>query len=407
MSTVRGLDELAIFGAPPAFPEPLHVGRPNVGDRDRLLQRIGAIVDSRWLTNQGPYANELERRLAELLEVRHCVVTSNATSALGLVARALGMTGEVVMPSFTFIATAQALSWIGATPVFCDIDPRTHTIDPVAAEAALTPRTRGILGVHVWGRPCRIEDLAELADSRQLPLVFDASHALGCSHRGRPIGGFGDAEVFSFHATKIVNAFEGGAVTTNDGELAERLRTMRNFGFVEYDRVADTLATNAKMTEVAAAMGITSLESLDEFIAANARNDATYCRELAGVRGVSLVSFDPSERHSHHYVVLEIDEPANPDLSRDDLVAVLQAENVLARRYFHPGCHRLGPYRGPAPHSRSRLPVTEDVCERVVTLPTGTAVDEDDIVLVCDIVRTAAEGASELRRRLADGRAAA
>jgi dTDP-4-amino-4,6-dideoxygalactose transaminase len=397
------LDDLAIFGAPPAFPDPLHVGRPNVGDRDRLFERIGRVVDSRWLTNQGPYADELERRLADLLEVRHCVVTSNATAALGLVARAMGMTGEVVMPSFTFIATAHAFSWIGATPVFCDIDPRTHTIDAAAAEAALTPRTRGILGVHVWGRACPIDDLAELAESRKLPLVFDASHALGCSHRGRPIGGFGDAEVFSFHATKIVNAFEGGAVTTNDDGLAERLRKMRNFGFVEYDMVADTLATNAKMTEVAAAMGITSLESLDEFIEANGRNDAIYRRELAGVPGVSLLPFDPSERHNHQYVVLEIDGAATADLSRDDLVAVLHAENVLARRYFHPGCHRMGPYR----RGRFRLPVTEDVCARVVTLPTGPAVGKEDIVRVCAVVRTAVEGAAELRRRLAARDAAA
>src|SRR4051812_19850552 len=219
-----GLEDFAIFGAPPAFAEPLHVGRPNLGDRGRLLERIGRVLDSRCLTNQGPYADELERRLAELLGVDHCVVTSNATSALELVARAMGMTGEVLMPSFTFIATAHALSWVGATPVFCDIDPHTHTLDPAAAEAALTPQTQGIVGVHLWGRPCDIEALTELAGARGLSLIFDASHALGCSYRGRPVGGFGTAEVFSFHATKIVNAFEGGAVATNDADLAERLR---------------------------------------------------------------------------------------------------------------------------------------------------------------------------------------
>src|ERR1051325_9852974 len=178
------LDELAIFGGRPAFEQTLHVGRPNIGDRRKFASRVDDILDRRWLTNDGPYVSEFEQRIIELTGVKHCIVTCNATIALEIAIRALGLKGEVIVPSFTFIATAHALQWQEITPVFCDIDPHTHTLDPRLIERMITPRTTGILGVHLWGRPCDTEALSEIALRRRLDVLFDASHAFGCSHGG-------------------------------------------------------------------------------------------------------------------------------------------------------------------------------------------------------------------------------
>ncbi len=256
------IDELALFGGQPIFDEILHVGRPNIGDRERFLDRINDMFDRRWLSNNGPFVQELEQKIAKLLGVKHCVAMCNATVALEITARALGLHGEVILPSFTFVATAHALQWQEITPVFCDVDPLTHNIDPAKIENLITPRTTGILGVHVWGRACNVEALSAIAQKHHLKLMFDAAHAFACTYQGRMIGGFGDAEVFSFHATKFFNSFEGGVVTTNNDELAEKLRGMRNFGFAGLDNVI-RVGTNGKMSEVSAAICLTSLESLD------------------------------------------------------------------------------------------------------------------------------------------------
>ena len=388
------LEDLAIFGGEPAFNEKLHVGRPNIGDRQRLLARINDLLDRRWLTNSGPYVQEFEWRVAAIVGVKHCIAMCNGTVALEIAVRAAGLTGEVIVPAFTFIATAHALQWQEITPVFCDTDPQTHNIDPQRVEQMITPRTTGIIGVHVWGRPCDVEALTKIARKHDLKLLFDAAHAFGCSHQGRMIGNFGNAEVFSFHATKFFNSFEGGAVVTNDDELAAQIRLMKNFGFAGYDDVI-YIGTNGKMSEVSAAMGLTGLESLDEFIAVNYRNYKQYERELEGIPGVQLISYNETEKHNYQYIILEIDE-AVTQISRDQLVEILHAENVLARRYFYPGCHRMEPYRSCSPHAGLLLPETEKIAARVLSLPTGTSVDEADIRAIGQIIRLAVENGSEL-----------
>ena len=187
-----------------AFKEKLHVGRPNIGNREFLSVRINDMLDRRWLTNNGKYVQEFERKIAEFVGVKYCISVCNATIGLEIASRGLGLVGEVIIPSFTFIATAHVLRWQGITPVFADVDPQTHNLDPLAVEKLITSRTTGILGVHVWGRPCNVDALTEIANRRHLKLMFDAAHAFGCSHNGRLIGNFGDAEVFSFHATKFL-----------------------------------------------------------------------------------------------------------------------------------------------------------------------------------------------------------
>jgi len=388
-------DRLAILGGDPAFREPLHVGRPNIGNREALMRRIGAILDRRWLSNNGPMVQEFEQRVAQRLGVKHCIAMCNGTIALEIAIRALDLRGEVIVPSFTFIATAHALQWQEITPVFADIDPATHNLDPAAVERMITPRTTGIMGVHVWGRPAPIEALQDLADRHRLQLMFDASHAFGCTHGGRSIGQFGRCEVFSFHATKFFNTFEGGAVVTNDDDLAKKMRLMKNFGFVDYDKVIYP-GTNGKMTEVCAAMGLTGLESLDEFVAVNRRNYNAYRDALRDMPGLSVIRYDDMERCNYQYIILEV----SPDfpITRDQIIQVLHAERVLARKYFWPGCHNMLPYRAYYPHAGLLLPNTNAVAARVVVLPTGTGVTQDAIMTIAAILRHAADEAPQVQK---------
>ncbi|MEP6708855.1 MAG: DegT/DnrJ/EryC1/StrS family aminotransferase [Verrucomicrobiota bacterium] len=392
------IEDLAIFGGPPAFGEELHVGRPNVGQREAFLERVNDLLDRRWLTNDGPYLKQLEQRISQLVEVRHCVAVCNATVGLEIAIKAAGLAGEVIIPSFTFIATAHALEWQQITPVFCDINPVTHNLDPSRVERLITERTTGIIGVHLWGRPSDVEALQDIASRHKLKLLFDAAHAFGCSYNGQMIGNLGNAEVFSFHATKVLNTFEGGAVVTNDDELAAKIRLMRNFGFAGYD-IVSSLGTNGKMSEVSAAMGLTSLESFKEFVATNYRNYKEYRQQLAEVPGVSVLAYDQDEKRNYHYIVLEIDEGAL-GITRDQLDDILWAENVLTRRYFYPGCHRMEPYRTRCAQASLSLPETEKLAARVLCLPTGTAVGSDEITAICDIIKFVADQGSAVKERM-------
>lgn len=381
---IRDKADLAINGAPPAFDEPLHVGRPNIGDREVFLQRINQILDNQWLTNNGPMVQEFERRIAEYLGVKHCVAMCNGTIALEIAIRALGLQGEVIVPSWTFVATAHALYWQGITPVFADIDPATHNLDPASVRRMITPRTTGIIGVHLWGRAAPIDELQAIADQHGLKLMFDAAHAFGSTYNGQVIGRFGACEVFSFHATKSFNTFEGGAITTNDDELAEATRLMRNFGFHGYDNVIHP-GTNGKMIEVCAAMGLTNLDDHAEVVAVNKRNHAAYMAALADVPGTSVLAYDSTELNSHHYVVIEVGNSCGA--TRDEIVASLQAENVLVRKYFWPGTHKMKPYRDIFPHANLLLRNTELVADRVMILPSGVAVSVDAVATIGAVIK--------------------
>jgi len=359
----------------------LYVGRPNIGNRQRFLQRVNEMLDRRWLSNDGPFLKEFEERISEFVGVKHAIAVCNATAGIELASRALALKGEVILPSYTFVATANALQWQEITPVFADMDPATHNIDPAKIEGLITPRTTGIVGVHVWGRACDTEAIEKIAAKHSIKVMYDASHGFGCSAGGRMLGSFGECEVFSFHATKFINCFEGGAVTTNNDGLAEKMRLMRNFGFVDFDK-AVYLGINGKMNEVCAALGLTNLEAMDEIVAANKRNYLTYCHELKVVPGVSVIHYDPTEKNNYQYIVIEVD----PDVcarNRDEIVGALHTENVIARKYFWPGCHRMEPYRTTQPDAGKRLRETERVAARVIVLPTGQTVDEATVARVC------------------------
>ena len=376
----------ATLGGPPAFVQPVVVGRPWLPDREQVLALIGEVLDSGRLSNGGPYVAELERRVAALHDVRHCVATCNGTLALELALRAAQLTGEVVVPSFTFIATAHAVSRAGLVPVFADVDPVTHNLDPAAAERVITARTSAILGVHLWGRPCDVEGLSAVADRHGLQLLFDAAHAFGCSHRGRMIGGFGCAEAFSFHATKFFHTIEGGAVLTDDDDIAESARRQRNFGFAE-SLNSVMVGGNAKLNEISAAVGLSQLDGLDELAAANRSRYELYRSEMHGVRGIHVVEYPALERSNYQYVAIEMDA-GEAGVDRDDLLDFLLTENVLARPYFSPPCHLAAAY--------SDVPVdgleeTERLARCTLALPTGPALSLDDVRAVCDLIRSAVE----------------
>lgn len=388
---------LALLGGTPAFDRLLHVGRPNLGRREQFAAYVDEMFERRWLSNGGPLVQRFEQQLEAHTGAKHCIALCNGTLALELMIRAAGLTGEVIVPSFTFIATVHALRMNGITPIFCDVDPESHNLDPREVEKHITPRTSGILGVHLWGRPCDVDALQSIADTHNLSLLFDAAHAFGTAYRGQMIGTLGDAETFSFHATKFVNSFEGGAVATNDDLIAARVRQDANFGYGPDDTI-EGLGTNAKMTEVCAAMGLTSLDSMPDIIATNRRHYNTYRECLSNCDFVTLIDYDATDARNYQYIILDV-EPHAP-LTRDELLSMLKAENVLARRYFYPGCHRVEPYRSEQPTAGRHLPVTEQLSDRVLALPTGTAVDATDIRVICDRIRTAFAAAPAVRDAL-------
>lgn len=396
-----GTRQLAIFGGRPTFAKPLHVGVPNIGDRERLYSRIDSILTRRVLTNGGPLVAEFEARIADLVGVRHCVAMSNGTVALEIVTRALGFEQEVITPSMTFVATSHALQWQQITPVFCDVAPGAHHLDPARIKDLVTPRTTGILPVNLWGRPCNIDTILSVAGQYDMPVVFDSAHAFGCSYKGKMIGGFGQAEVFSFHATKFINSFEGGAVVTDDTGLADKVRLMQNFGFQGRDTVVH-VGINGKMTEIEAAMGLTSLESMGTFVEHNRRNYHAYKAGLHRVPGVELIEYDEGERCNFQYIVIELDERIT-SVTCGQMLEILSAENIDARRYFYPGCHRMEPYRSYFPNAGLLLPNTETLLSKVLTLPTGTSVSVEQVEKITALIARVVENGPSLSVRFRAG----
>ncbi|MFH0934467.1 MAG: DegT/DnrJ/EryC1/StrS family aminotransferase [Pseudomonadota bacterium] len=383
MKTVTQKSDLAINGAPPAFEQFLHVGRPNVGNKEELLQALGDIVDRNWLTNDGPLVREFEGTVARFHNVKHCVAICNGTIALEIAIRALGLKGEVIVPSYTFIATAHALSWQGITPVFADIDPTTHNLDPAAVRSMITPNTTGIIGVHLWGRPAPVNELAQIAEEFDLKLMYDAAHAFGASLNGMKIGAFGKCEVLSFHATKVLNSFEGGAILTNDPELAQTAKLMRNFGFAGFDNVIHP-GTNGKMTEICAAMGLTNFRYFSRFVESNRSAYQRYAEALRNVPGIRLLEYDNDNHPNYHYIVVEIEKGGE---ARDKVIEALHAENVLARKYFWPGCHGMQTYKSIYPHAGLLLQHTNRIADRVIVLPNGASLPEGAEACISDIIR--------------------
>ena len=377
------IDDLAIFSGLPTFEKCIHVGRPNIGNRERFLYRVNRILDNKWLTNNGEFVKEFERRLEKYLGVKHCIAVCNGTIGLQILLKALDIKGEVIVPSFTFIATIHALKWLSIEPYFSDIEQDTHNIDPKKIQKLINHKTTAILGVHLWGRPCDIDYLSYLSIKNDIKLIFDAAHGFGSSYKGRKIGNFGDAEVFSFHATKILNTFEGGAITTNNDKLAKKIRLMKNFGF---KGTVISLGTNGKMSEISAAMGITNLESIDSYISKSQDNYSFYMSKISNIPGIKIIRNDEYKTSNCQYVTVEIDETVTK-IDRDQICNILQAENILVKRYFYPSCHMVEPYIYSKSRLKFELPVTEKLSKHVITLPSGTSIGQREIIKISEVLK--------------------
>lgn len=392
--------QLAALGGTPVFPLPLHVGQPNMTSHAQLLADLEDVLKSGWLTNHGPRVRAFEDAVCRVSGARHCIAVCNATTALQIAARALRLTGEVILPAFTFIATAHAMEWIGLTPVFADVDETTHTIDPASAAACISSRTSAIVPVHLWGNVCDTDGLSQLAGRHGLRILFDSSHAFGCRQHGVAVGSFGDAEVFSFHATKLVHSIEGGAIVTNNDELAERCRRLRAFGITGLTEVSDA-GINGKMHELSAAAGLRSLEALPQILTANYHNRILYEHSLRNISGVHLQPCPDGLDGNWQYVVARVNE-TEFGLSRDVLIALLRAEGIFVRSYFAPGCHRSAPYVNDPlrRHLKVALPVTEQLVESVLQFPTGLAIEGEDILRIGSLVRFIGQNSAEIRRQI-------
>lgn len=367
----------------PLFEVPVSCSSLAQPDFDRFIAYSRPFFDAHRYTNNGPVAIELERRLAAFHQTKRCVVFCTGFWGLVLGIRALALPGrdEVVLPSFTYRRMADIVAWAGLVPRFCDIDRETLAISAQTAAAVVGPRTALILAVHPIVNCCRIDELEDYAAEAGIPLLIDGVESCYETYRGRRIGTFGRAEVFSLHASKLINGFDGGYVTTDDDALAEQLRFMRGFGFVDVDRV-EYFGSNAKFSEVHAAMTLANLDELEQLVAANRERYRAYQRELSGVDGLRLLEFDESERTSFKNIVVELGEPW--PLTREVTVALLNAQNILARAYYSPPLHRK-PYTYEVRFGE--LPVTDEYADRLMLLPCGTRTSLADVGVICAYLR--------------------
>jgi len=368
----------AILKGPPAFPDGLPFARPLTPPLEAVVARLIPSYESGQLTN-GRLVRALEEQAAERLGVPHVVAVSSCTAGLMLAIQALCPDGPVLLPSFTFSASGHAVVWNSLRPLFAECDPRSFQLDVADAEARVGD-ARGILATHIFGAPCPATVIEKLGASRGLPTVFDAAHAFGALHQGRPVGGFGDAEIFSLSPTKPVIAGEGGLVATRHGDLAEHLRIGRNYGNPgDYD--TRFVGLNARMSEFHAAMALESLALLDEQVRLRTAAADRYCAGLVGIPGISTQEVVPGDTSSYKDFSITVD-PEALGLSRDALVLGLAAEGVDTRNYFDPPVHRQQAYAGVAERP---LPVTDELCRRVTSLPmfARLALDAVDKVVEC------------------------
>lgn len=390
--------EFALFGGPPAFGNTIPVGQMNFPSWERYRSAMQGIFDREYYTNNGPLARELEERLTDFLGVQHVMCVANATVGLMLAVKALGIDGAVIVPAFTFPATAGSLLWAGARPVFCDVDPVDHQIRPEDIVAVIDDSVQAVAAVNLWGDVCDAAAIQGCAERHGISVYYDSAQAFGCAVGGTMVGGSGSLEVFSFHATKILNSAEGGCVCTNDDGIASLVRNMRSsYGTGASVPVPVTL--NGRFSEAQAALALMSLEDFETNREHNMSVMAAYRSGIAELDGLRLLSPSRADRSNHQYVVCEIDA-ASFGLSRDEVHQLLRAENIQARRYFCPGLHRMAPFET---YRQGPLPNTEGLCERVLQLPIGALVSEDDARRITELLASFHDAAGELKARLSEG----
>lgn len=347
---------------------------PDLNDFHAELQKIW---DSKWITNNGAFHKQLEIALAEYLGVPYVSLFTNGTLPLITALQALRITGEVITTPYSFVATTHALWWNGIKPVFVDIDPATGNIDPDKIEAAITPRTTAIMPVHVYGKPCDTSRIQEIANKYGLKVIYDAAHAFGVKVNGESILNAGDMSTLSFHATKVYNTIEGGAMVMHDERTKQRIDYLKNFGF-ENETTIMGPGINSKMDEVRAAYGLLTLKQVDDAIEARHQVAIAYRKALRDVEGITFFDDMPGVRHNYSYFPIFVD--ANKyGMTRDDLYFKMKAANVLGRRYFYPLISEFSTYRGLESAKPENLPQAHNMANSVICLPMHHALTEENI----------------------------
>lgn len=364
----------------------IFVTRPNLPDLKEILPYLEKIWESLILTNNGPFHQEFEKQLKSYLQVPFVSLVANGTLALIVALQALRITGEVITTPFSFVATAHALRWNGITPVFCDIEEETFTLDPEKIEAAITPRTTAILPVHVYGYPCRIEAIEDIADKYGLRVIYDAAHAFGIKKNGENILTRGDASILSFHGTKLFTTFEGGAIVCNDEKLKKRIDYLRNFGFADEVTVVAP-GINAKMNEFQSVVGLLGLKIVDEEIARRKKIAQLYRSLLKEISGLRLPPEVEGVDHNYAYFPVLIEEEIF-GISREEVYRQLKQHKIFARRYFYPLISNLPSYRNLPSSNKENLPVANKIAERVLCLPMYGALQQEEVEKICEILVT-------------------
>jgi len=343
------------------------VTQPSLPPLEEFIPYLKNIWESKILTNNGPFHQQFEKELAEYLGVKYISLFANGTLALVTALQALRITGEVITTPFSFVATTHALWWNNIKPVFVDIEPEYFTLDPEKIEAAITPQTTAILPVHVYGNPCRVDAIQKIADTYGLKVIYDAAHAFGVTVNGQSILNFGDLSILSFHATKIFNTFEGGAIICHDEKTKQRIDFLKNFGFADEVTVVAP-GINAKMNEFQAALGIVQLRHVDEYIEKRKAIAEFYRKELNDIKGIRVLHDIEGVRHSYTYFPILINEKEYGK-RRDEVYEMLKKHNIYGRRYFYPLISQFPAYKGLASAKIENLFIAERVSKQVLCLP--------------------------------------
>jgi len=367
------------------FPKPLYVARPLLPPLEKLSEKLQDIWSTGRLTNNGPQHKLLERKILNHLKVPYGSLFNNGTIALIVACQSLRLTGEVITTPFTFAATPHVLTWNNIKPIFCDINEKTMNIDSDKIEAMITPKTTGILAVHVFGTPCEVERIQDIANRYGLRVIYDAAHAFGVEINDVGIGSFGDISMFSFHATKLFHTAEGGALTFNDKNLKSRIDLLKNFGIMNEDEVIIP-GINGKMNELQAALGLLVLDIVEEEQSKRAGVYSSYCEYFDDMDGIDYLSHEvPGVKCGNQYFIIKVDENVF-GRSRDFIYEELKKYNVFARKYFYPLCSNYPCYKYLPSADPIKLPVANETANRILALPFYGDLATDDIANICKII---------------------
>jgi dTDP-4-amino-4,6-dideoxygalactose transaminase len=367
--------------------KPIFVTQPYLPPLQEFIPYLEQIWASKQLTNRGPMHQRLEAELCQHLGVEHISLFANGTLALVTALQALRITGEVITTPYSFVAGAHSLLWNGISPVFVDIDPVSLNLDPRRIEEAITPQTTAIMPVHCYGTPCDVDEIQRIADNYNLRVIYDAAHAFGVRHHGRSLLQAGDLSILSFHATKVFNTFEGGAIVSPDAKTKQRIDHLKNFGFVDEVTVVAP-GINGKMSEVNAAFGLLQLQHVEGAIARRAEIEALYRQRLDALPGLRLLQPPADTTRNHSYFPVLVGPGFA--LSRDGLYQLLKDQGIHGRRYFYPLISEFPMYRHLPSARPETLPVATSVSRQVLCLPMYPALTDDQVNRVCDIVCHAA-----------------